>query len=166
MKGETIVMTPERNLSDRFTHSGVNAEDVRNVMELYKTSIVPLWDETGRAYDLDRVEKNIVENLENPLYFLRLFHDREQKNTIGYLAWEKHLDHTSNHIVAHLRMILVHPDYRRQGIASYLMEIFEDTAGQNGCTKILFDVLYGSPANHFYQKLGYRHWSNYMEKYL
>jgi len=135
-------------------------------MELYKTSIVPLWNKTGRAYDLDRVEENIQNNLEAPHYFMRIICDKENNNPLGYLAWEKHRDHTSNHIVAHLRMILVRPNHRRQGIASFLIDIFEDMAKKNGCTKILFDVVVGSPANILYQKLGYRHWSNYMEKYL
>ncbi|MDP6154671.1 MAG: GNAT family N-acetyltransferase [Candidatus Thermoplasmatota archaeon] len=159
-------MTPQKNFSDRFTLSRVKAEDVGNVMELYKTSIVPLWNETGRAYDLDRVEENLRNNIDNPQYFMQIMHNPEKINPIGYLAWEKHSDHTSNHMVAHLRMILVRPNHRRQGIASFLIELFEDMARNCGCTKILFDVVVGSPANFLYQKLGYRHWSNYMEKYL
>lgn len=146
--------------------SKVQSKNVDDVMKLYRASIMPLWNETGRAYDLDRVEENIRNNLENPLYFMRIMQDKVKKNPIGYLAWDKHVDHTSNHIVAHLRMILVHPDHRRQGIASFLIDVFEDMARKNGCTKILFDVVVDSPANIFYKNLGYRHWSNYMEKYL
>ena len=159
-------MTPENNLSDRFTLTEVKAEDVGGVMKLYRVSIVPLWNETGRAYDLDRVEENIRNNLKNPTYFMRKLQDPSVPDPIGYLAWEKHPDHTSNHTVAHLRMILVRPDHRRQGLASFFIGIFEDMARDNCCTKILFDVVVGSPANNFYGKLGYRHWSNYMEKYL
>ena len=43
---------------------------------------------------------------------------------------------------------------------------FEDAARAAGCTKVLFDVIVGSPANAFYRQLGFRHWSNYMEKVL
>jgi len=47
-----------------------------------------------------------------------------------------------------------------------MMADFENEARERGCTKVLFDVLKGSPANEFYRSLGFRHWSNYMEKHL
>ncbi|MDP7114149.1 MAG: GNAT family N-acetyltransferase [Myxococcota bacterium] len=85
---------------------------------------------------------------------------------LGYLAWERHADHTSHHVVAHLRMILVHPDAQGSGLGRRLMERFEGDAREAGCTKVLFDVVTDSPARRFYDQLGYRHWSDYMEKSL
>ena len=46
------------------------------------------------------------------------------------------------------------------------MAHFEEQARARGCTKVLFDVVTGSPARAFYDSLGYRHWSDYMEKFL
>lgn len=147
----------------------VDERDVAAVMELYGAAIVPVWNEFGRDYDLGRVEENIRANLDNPIYFLHLLRGRNagpEAPLAGYIAWEKHPDHTSNNVVAHLRMILVHPDRRRSGLASFMLSAFEDMARENGCTKILFDVLAGSPANLFYKRHGYRQWSNYLEKHL
>jgi len=162
-------MTIKSANDDSFIFRKIDLKDILDVMALYETSIVPIWREHGRDFDLERVRENIMENLDDENYFFYLLVrgcGTSSRDTVGYLAWEKHRDHTSNHIIAHLRMILVHPDRRRHGLASLMMEKFEDDAGKNGCTKILFDVLSDSPANEFYGELGYRQWSNYMEKYL
>lgn len=153
-------------------------EDIPSIIKLYNSSIVPLWKEQGRDFDMEVVEENIVMNLSNPDYFMYVLREKAGKNhqksggtdsgalVAGYIAWEIHPDHTSSHTIAHLRMILAHPEIREKGCGSYMMNFFEDKAREGGCTKVLFDVLVGSPANYFYNALGYSHWSNFMEKYL
>jgi len=162
-------MTVKSADDDSFIFQKIDMNDISDIMALYEISIVPVWRGHGRDFDLQRVRENIMENMDEENYFFDVLvreSGSSSVDTVGYLAWEKHRDHTSNHIIAHLRMILVHPDHRRHGLASLMMEKFENDAGTNGCTKILFDVLSHSPANEFYGELGYRQWSNYMEKHL
>lgn len=135
-------------------------------MDLYHRSIGPVWNESGRDHDMARVEANIHHCVEIPDYWMVVAPAQRSDNLRGYLAWERHDDHTSSHVVAHLRMILVAPDAQGSGLGKQLMDHFEEQARENGCTKILFDVVTGSPARRFYDRLGYRHWSDYMEKFL
>ena len=141
-----------------------NPGDLPGIVQLYRETIQPVWDEHGRSYDLERIEENIRQRLASRDYWMTVA--RQGNTLLGYLAWEKHPDHTSHHVVAHLRMILVHPDTQGAGLGKFLMARFEASARAEGCTKILFDVVVGSPAYDFYRSRGYRHWSNYMEKFL
>jgi len=159
----------DTNNKFNFIQQKVVKKDVPGIMELYRRVMVPVWERYGRDYDLERVEENIIHNLDAKDYFLHVLRKTGSEPgslPAGYIAWEKHRDHTSNHVVAHLRMIMVRPEDRRRGLASFMIEQFEAAAREKGCTKILFDVLTGSPANFLYDTLGYRQWSNYMEKHL
>ncbi len=147
----------------------LTADDVVHVMDLYRLSIQPTWLATGRDHDLDRIEANIRDRVDADGYWMTVAaHSPAEPGAplLGYLAWERHPDHTSHHVVAHLRMILVRADAQGTGLGRELMDRFEDDAREAGCTKILFDVVTGSPARAFYDRLGYRHWSDYMEKHL
>ena len=144
-------------------------DDVPDVVDLYRRCIQPVWLERGRDHDLDRVEANIRARIGTDDYWMIVAPPGPAAGDsplLGYLAWERHPDHTSHHVVAHLRMILVHPDAQGTGLGRQLMERFEGDARSKGCTKVLFDVVTGSPARRFYDRLGYRHWSDYMEKPL
>ncbi len=147
-----------------FTPLGDDEGEIAGVLELYRRSIRPLWDARGRDYDLGRIEANIREKLGREGYSMMVA--RRGAELVGYWAWEKHPDHTSSHVVAHLRMILVRPDLQGEGLGRAMIERFEDAARAAGCTKVLFDVIVGSPAYDFYLARGYRHWSNFMEKRL
>ncbi len=152
-----------------YTFRALVEGDVPPVMELYRRSIQPVWTERGRDHDLARVEANVRSHLGAGDYWMTVAAPAPGPTDappMGYLAWERHADHTSHHTVAHLRMILVHPDAQGTGLGRQLMERFERDARERGCTKVLFDVVTGSPARRFYDRLGYRHWSDYMEKHL
>ena len=149
---------------DRTVFRALTVADVPAAMTLYRRAIVPVWDECGRDYDLARIEANVRQRLGSAGYTIEVAERDGQ--IVGYLAWEQHADHTSHHAIAHLRMLLVDPSVQRGGLATQLVERFEAAARAAGCTKVLFDVIVGSPANHFYAQLGYHHWSNYMEKVL
>jgi len=152
----------------RFQVAPLSQADIPGVMRLYRESIQPVWIEHGRDHDLGRIEANIRGRLGTPDYWMTVARrdDDRAAQLAGYLAWERHQDPTSHHTVAHLRMVLVAPDEMRSGLGRELMRRFEAAARAEGCTKVLFDVVVGSPAREFYDSLGYRHWSDYMEKQL
>ncbi len=151
-----------------FEHTAVTEADIASVMRLYGASIVPVWIQNGRDHDLGRIEANIRARLNGPGYWMSVARpvDAPTAEPMGYLAWEKHEDHTSTHTVAHLRMLLVHPDLQGSGLGRDLMARFEDAARAAGCTKTMFDVVVGSAARDFYTRLGHRPWSDYLEKVL
>jgi len=142
----------------------VEEADIPAVLALYRAAILPTWLASGRDHDFGRIEANMRARLEDPDYHMELALLDGQP--AGYHAWERHPDHTSHHTVAHLRMILVHPDQQGTGLGRAIMARFEDAARAAGCTKVLFDVVVGSPARRFYEQLGYHHWSDYLEKAL
>ena len=147
-----------------FEHRPLTNADFEPVLALYRAAILPTWMASGRDHDFGRIEANMrrrLGDLDYPMSVALLGAQR-----VGYLAWERHPDHTSRHTVAHLRMILVHPDQQGTGLGQAMMERFETAARAAGCTKVLFDVVVGSPARRFYEQQGYHHWSDYLEKVL
>ena len=52
--------------------------------------------------------------------------------------------------------LLVHPLWRRRGIARDLMKALEDEARVSGKTLLVLDTREGDPSNDFYRALGYR----------
>ncbi len=142
--------------------------DILQVLDLYRAAILPIWLERGRDHDFGRIEANLRARIGDGDHGLTVAQGASGHRAplAGYLAWERHPDHTSTHTVAHLRMILVHPDHQGSGLGRDLMRHFEAAARAAGCTKLLFDVLAGSPARGFYERLGYHHWSDYLEKRL
>ncbi|WP_426755406.1 GNAT family N-acetyltransferase [Myxococcus sp. Y35] len=57
---------------------------------------------------------------------------------------------------AEVRKLLVHPDFRRQGIARALMVGLEDHARQRGRTLVTLDTRTGDSAEPLYASLGYQ----------
>ncbi len=147
-----------------FEHRPLTAADVAPVLDLYRAAILPTWLSSGRDHDFGRIEANMRTRLGDPDYPMVVALRGDAM--AGYLAWERHPDHTSRHTVAHLRMILVHPDQQGTGLGQAMMQRFEVDARAAGCTKVLFDVVVGSPARRFYEQQGYHHWSDYLEKVL
>jgi len=57
---------------------------------------------------------------------------------------------------AEVRKLLVHPDFRRQGIAKALMAALESRAGELGRSLLTLDTRTGDTAEPLYASLGYR----------
>jgi ribosomal protein S18 acetylase RimI-like enzyme len=57
---------------------------------------------------------------------------------------------------ADVSKLLVHPDWRRRGIARALMTRLEAEARQAGKTLLVLDTREGDPSNDLYRALGYR----------
>ncbi len=56
---------------------------------------------------------------------------------------------------AEVAKLMVHPGYRRNGIAKLLMQTIEDTARTEGRSLLVLDTRSGDPSNHLYKSLGY-----------
>lgn len=56
---------------------------------------------------------------------------------------------------AEIAKLMVHPDYRRLGIARQLMQQAEQIAAEAGRLLLVLDTREGDPSNRLYQSLGY-----------
>ena len=56
-----------------------------------------------------------------------------------------------------VQKLMVHMDYRRQGIARQLMETLDKSAKQANRSLLVLDVRKGDPAETLYQQMGYIH---------
>lgn len=58
---------------------------------------------------------------------------------------------------AEVQKLMVHPEYRRQGIARLLMSDIDPTAKSASRSLLVLDVRKGDPAETLYQKMGFIH---------
>jgi ribosomal protein S18 acetylase RimI-like enzyme len=56
---------------------------------------------------------------------------------------------------AEIAKLMVHPGYRRNGIAQLLMQTIENTARTEGRSLLVLDTRSGDPSNNLYRSLGY-----------
>ena len=67
-----------------------------------------------------------------------------------HLALKKNASHR-----AEIAKLMVHPNYRRSGIARLLMNKIENIAVAEGRSLLVLDTREGDPSNQLYQSLGY-----------
>lgn len=56
---------------------------------------------------------------------------------------------------AEIAKLMVHPEYRRMGIAQWLMQTAEEQARTESRTLLVLDTRAGDPSNHLYLSFGY-----------
>ncbi len=55
-----------------------------------------------------------------------------------------------------VQKLMVHTEYRRQGLGLALMQAVEGAARQQGLALLVLDVVEDAPAEHIYQRMGYQ----------
>jgi GNAT superfamily N-acetyltransferase len=78
-----------------------------------------------------------------------------QGTPVGYFFWERQDEKAT------LASISVEPSYRRRGIASTLLERFEDEARLTGCSLATLGSVIHNPARQLYEGRGY--WTTGMQ---
>jgi ribosomal protein S18 acetylase RimI-like enzyme len=67
-----------------------------------------------------------------------------------HLAMKKNASHR-----AEVAKLMIHPSYRRNGIAKLLMQTLEETAKKDGRSLLVLDTRSGDPSNNLYVSLDY-----------
>jgi ribosomal protein S18 acetylase RimI-like enzyme len=67
-----------------------------------------------------------------------------------HMAMKKNASHR-----AEVAKLMVHPSYRRNGIAKLLMQSIEEAAKTNGRSLLVLDTRSGDPSNNLYKSLDY-----------
>lgn len=103
-----------------------------------------------------------------PLWWVETYSKGSQKATAVATLWlGTAIDQVSGERYAHIFLIFVCPEHRRQGIGQGLMQIAEDWAKARGDRQIGLQVFIGNqPALNLYQRLGYNSQSLSMIKSL
>ncbi|MBM7621247.1 ribosomal protein S18 acetylase RimI-like enzyme [Bacillus tianshenii] len=85
---------------------------------------------------------------------ISLFIARIQDRVVGSVQLHECSSQNGRHR-AEIAKMMVHPDFRQQGIARKLMIAAEEKAIQDGKTLLVLDTREGTPANSLYNSLGY-----------
>lgn len=100
-----------------------------------------------------------------PLWWVETASKNSQ--TVATLWMGTAIDQVRGERYAHIFLIFVRPEHRRQGVGQGLMQIAEDWAKKRGDRQIGLQVFIGNqPALNFYHHLGYVSQSLSMIKYL
>ncbi|RMF85916.1 MAG: ribosomal-protein-alanine N-acetyltransferase [Nitrospinota bacterium] len=110
-------------------------EDIDEVLAIERASYLSPW-----SYEMFRAE------IEQNRFAYPLVARKEGK-VVGYICLWKAADE------AHIANIAVHPDFRRQGIGSSLLEKGLEFAREMGCTKAVLEVRVSNlPARRLYTR--------------
>lgn len=90
-----------------------------------------------------------IEEISNPVGRSLVF--ELETRIIGYLCLWEIVDE------CHILNIVVHPEYRRQGVGSAIIEITEAACRAKGIARVLLDVgRRNRPARNLYKKMGFK----------
>lgn len=103
----------------------------------------PLSEEDAIAYWQEVIQPGV-------LVWVALKNDKIVGTVQLHLAMKKNASHR-----AEVAKLMVHPSYRRNGIAQFLMQITEQTAMSVGRSLLVLDTRSGDPSNNLYLSLGY-----------
>jgi len=83
--------------------------------------------------------------------------DHTDYGVVGFAIFR--VEHTRSAILGHLMNIAVHPEFRRKGIGSLLLRIFEEKCACRGAEYAYLEVrISNTAAINFYKKHGYKIW--------
>lgn len=92
----------------------------------------------------------LAEELQNPLAVFYVAEDVEAESAVGYVGMHHILDE------GYITNVVVHPAYRRKGVASALLQELEAYAQAHGLTRITLEVRASNQkAIALYEKMGY-----------
>ncbi|MBF2000781.1 MAG: GNAT family N-acetyltransferase [Synechococcales cyanobacterium M58_A2018_015] len=133
-------------------HSG---DHLARTVEQYFLPELPLWWVEPEAAAADTATAP------------RLGGERQRPSPVGCLWLGNSIDQMTGKCHAHVFLLYVHPDHRRRGIGSALMQQAEAWAKARGDSQIGLHVFCrNQPAVNLYQKLGYQPQSVWMVKQL
>ncbi|NJL47301.1 MAG: GNAT family N-acetyltransferase [Leptolyngbyaceae cyanobacterium SM2_5_2] len=93
---------------------------------------------------------------ETPLWLVEIPNDRGGMGEIAGLWLGQATDQRTGRLHPYVLLLYVHPDHRRQGIATALLEIAHQWAQTNDYSQVSLQVFSNNPAAlALYQKLGY-----------
>lgn len=92
----------------------------------------------------------LAEELQNPLAVFYVAEDVDAERAVGYVGMHHILDE------GYITNVVVHPAYRRQGVAAALLSELEEYARAHGITRITLEVRASNDkAAALYGKMGY-----------
>jgi ribosomal protein S18 acetylase RimI-like enzyme len=124
------------------------------------------YQEMFPQQDFSHLKQTVEQYLspETPLWCVDISPD---STPIGCLWMGNAIDQITNSRYAHIFLIYIIPEYRRQGIGKKLMEQAENWAQKRGDMQIGLQVFcQNTPAINLYNQLGYQTQSLTMLKYL
>jgi ribosomal protein S18 acetylase RimI-like enzyme len=130
----------------------ISSKFVREVMELHKKAIFPLWDNLNRKYSEEGVKDFILGVFEKG----EVYGYFDGKKILGVIGVE--INEHSSEVV----FLIVNPTYQSKGIGKNLMKFVEEKAPK----KVILDVLIKNPAVGFYKKIGYKILKERNDKYF
>lgn len=124
------------------------------------------YQEMSPQQDFSHLKQTVEQYLshETPLWWVDI---PEQSTPVGCLWMGNAIDQITNSRYAHIFLVYVIPEYRKQGIGKKLMAQAETWAQKRGDTQIGLQVFPENiPAFSLYEQLGYQTQSLTMLKYL
>ncbi|MDY7030639.1 MAG: ribosomal protein S18-alanine N-acetyltransferase [Thermodesulfobacteriota bacterium] len=122
--------------------SNMEEKDIDEVLEIENVSFTSPWTRTSFEHELDLKHSKIL---------IAKKPKGDQKPIVGYISFWLVLDEV------HILNLAIHPDFRRQGIASHLIRFCIQSSRINGANNASLEVRRSNiPAISLYKKFGFQ----------
>lgn len=132
--------------------------------------VVCSYQEQFPDQDLSHLAQTVEQyfSSQTPLWWVDVLNSNSSvSEPVGCLWLGNAIDQEDGERTAHIFLLYVKPEHRKQGIGSALVQNAEQWAAQRGDRKISLQVFMNNqPALNLYQKLGYQPQSLLMQKIL
>lgn len=116
--------------------SSLTLEDIDEILKIERSSFPDPWSRSMFEREIGT----------NNFYTLR---EKDTKYLLAYFGWWQVLEEL------HILNLAVVPEYRRQGLGSFILEYILKEARKRQCKKVLLEVRAGNtPARNLYSKYG------------